>query len=59
MRKNYRQVRKQREQAKKVRQEEKQQRRTARLSVTSPAEATAAPEGDAVAAPDPILNGAS
>lgn len=57
MRKNYRQVRKQREQAKKVRQEEKQQRRTARLSATSPAATDAAPEGEAVATTDPILNG--
>ena len=52
MRKNYRQVRKQRELAKKVRHEEKQQRRTARLSGLTPAPDVGASEGDSVAAPD-------
>lgn len=52
MRKNYHQVRKQRELAKKVRQQEKQQRRTARLSAVAPTPAVAAPEDDPVAAPD-------
>jgi hypothetical protein len=53
MRKNYGQVRRQRELAKKARQQEKQQRRTARLT---PAASTADPavsadEGAAVAKP--------
>jgi hypothetical protein len=36
-RKNYQQMRKQKELAKKLRQQEKQQRRTARTDVTTPA----------------------
>ena len=52
MRKNYHQVRKQRELAKKVRQQEKQQRRAARLGAEAATPAVAAPEGDPVAAPD-------
>lgn len=59
MRKNYHQVRKQRELAKKVRQQEKQQRRTARLSAPAPAPAVGASEGDPVAASDAIVRGAS
>jgi hypothetical protein len=59
MRKNYHQVRKQRELARKVRQQEKQQRRTARLSAAAPTPAVATPEDDSVAAPDPILRGTS
>lgn len=59
MRKNYRQVRKQRELAKKVRQQEKQERRTARLNAAAPAPAAAAPEGDPVAASDATVDGAS
>jgi hypothetical protein len=54
MRKNYHQVRKQKELARKVRKEEKQQRRTARLSTAAPGPDTAAPEGEAVPAPDAI-----
>jgi hypothetical protein len=58
MRKNYHQVRKQRELAKKVRQQEKQQRRTARLdAATRPA--TAAPESDPVTVSDAIVRGTS
>lgn len=59
MRKNYHQVRKQRELARKVRQQEKQQRRTARVSAAAPTPAVATPEDDSVAAPEPILRGAS
>ena len=60
MRKNYHQVRKQRELARKVRQQEKQQRRSARLSGAAAATpAVAAPEGDSVAMPEPTLRGAS
>jgi hypothetical protein len=59
MRKNYHQVRKQRELAKKVRQQEKQQRRTARLSAAAPAPAVEASEGDPVPASDAIVRGAS
>jgi hypothetical protein len=59
MRKNYRQVRKQKELAKKVRHEEKQQRRTARLSATSPTPAVEPSEGEPVAASDTILDSAS
>lgn len=55
MRKNYQQVRKQRELAKKVRQQEKQQRRTARLSAAAPAPAAGASESDPVAAADAIV----
>lgn len=58
MRKNYHQVRKQRELARKVRQQEKQQRRTARVSAAAPTPAVATPEDDSVAAPEPILRGA-
>jgi hypothetical protein len=59
MRKNYHQVRKQRELARKVRQQEKQQRRSARLSAAAATPAVATPEDDSVAAPEPILRGAS
>lgn len=59
MRKNYRQVRKQRELAKKVRQQEKEQRRTARVSAAAPTPAIAAADGDPVAAPDATGGGAS
>jgi hypothetical protein len=59
MRKNYHQVRKQRELARKVRQQEKQERRTARLSTAAATPAAATPEDDSVAAPKPILRGAS
>lgn len=58
MRKNYHQVRKQRELARKVRQQEKQQRRTARLSTAAATPAVATPEDDSVAPPEPILRGA-
>ena len=59
MRKNYNQVRKQRELAKKARQQEKQQRRTARLSAAAPTPAVAASEADPVVASDAIVRGAS
>jgi hypothetical protein len=59
MRKNYQQVRKQRELAKKVRQQEKQQRRTARVSAAAPAPAVDASESDPAAAPDVIVREAS
>jgi hypothetical protein len=52
MRKNYHQVRKQRELTRKARQQEKQQRRTARPSAVAPTPAVAASDGDPVAAPD-------
>lgn len=58
MRKNYRQVRKQRELAKKVRQDEKEQRRAARLNATAPAAAAADAQGASAAAPEAILDGA-
>lgn len=58
MRKNYHQVRKQRELARKVRQQEKQQRRTARLGTVAPTPAVAAPEGDPTAAPNATGGGA-
>jgi hypothetical protein len=54
MRKNYHQVRKQKELAKKVRQQEKQQRRMARVSAVAPGPTVAASEGDPVAASDAI-----
>ncbi|HVN45512.1 MAG TPA: hypothetical protein VMT66_09665 [Steroidobacteraceae bacterium] len=59
MRKNYHQVRKQRELAKKARQQEKQQRRSARLSEAAPAPAVEAPESDPAAAFDAIVRGTS
>jgi hypothetical protein len=59
MRKNYHQVRKQRELARKVRQQEKQQRRSARLSTPAATPAAAAPEDASVAIPEPVLRGAS
>jgi hypothetical protein len=59
MRKNYQQVRKQKELAKKVRQQEKQQRRTARLNAAAPAPAVGAAESDPVTASDAIVRGAS
>ena len=58
MRKNYHQVRKQKELAKKVRQQEKQQRRMARLSAAAPPPAEAASESDPVAPSDEIVPGA-
>jgi hypothetical protein len=58
MRKNYHQVRKQRELARKVRQQEKQQRRSARLSAAAATPAVATPQDDSAAAPEPILRGA-
>jgi hypothetical protein len=59
MRKNYHQVRKQKELARKVRQQEKQQRRSARLSAAAATPAVATPEDDPATAPDPIVRGAS
>ena len=58
MRKNYHQVRKQRELAKKVRQQEKRQRRSARVGATAPAPAGAS-ESDPLAASDEIARGTS
>jgi hypothetical protein len=58
MRKNYHQVRKQRELAKKVRQQEKQQRRTARLGAAA-SPTVEAPESDPVAASDALVRGTS
>lgn len=58
MRKNYNQVRKQRELARKVRQQEKQERRTARLSAVAPTPGVAASEGDPAAAPNATGRGA-
>jgi len=60
MRKNYHQVRKQRELARKVRQQEKQQRRSDRVSARTATPADTAQENDSVAAPsDPTVRGAS
>ena len=59
MRKDYHQVRKQRELARKVRQQEKQERRLARTSAPAATPAAAAPEDDSVVAPDPLVRGAS
>jgi hypothetical protein len=59
MRKNYQQVRKQKEQARKVRQQEKEQRRSARLGAAAPAETGTTPEDVAVASPAPIVRDAS
>jgi soluble lytic murein transglycosylase-like protein len=65
MRKNYGQVRRQKELAKKVRQQEKQQRRTARLTTAAATEdpATpanpAAPQDEPVAVAKPIVGEAS
>jgi hypothetical protein len=59
MRKNYQQVRKQKELAKKVRQQEKQQRRAARVSAAAPAPAVEAPESEPVPASDAIGREAS
>jgi hypothetical protein len=58
MRKNYHQVRKQRELTRKVRQQEKQQRRSARLSAAAETPAVATPEDGSVPAPDTTLRGA-
>ena len=54
MRKNYHQVRKQRELAKKVRQQEKQQRRTARLGAATPT-AVETPESDPATVSDALV----
>lgn len=59
MRKNYSQVRKQRELAKKARQQEKQERRSARLGATGPAPATETPEAEPVTGSDGTVRGAS
>jgi hypothetical protein len=53
MRKNYHQVRKQRELARKTRQQEKEQRRSARQNPATENPAAVAPEDGSVAAPDP------
>lgn len=59
MRKNYSQVRKQRELAKKARQQEKQERRSARLAGAAPDPAAATPEADPITVSDGTLRGAS
>lgn len=59
MRKNYHQVRKQRELARKVRQQEKQQRRMARPSAGASSQIAATSEGDPVAASEEIVRGTS
>lgn len=59
MRKNYHQVKKQKELTRKARQQEKQQRRTARPNAAEPAPAVAASDADPVAAPDATGRGAS
>ncbi len=59
MRKNYHQVRKQRELAKKVRQQEKQQRRTARLSAATEPADVATPGDEAAAVTEPLAPDAS
>jgi hypothetical protein len=59
MRKNYGQVRRQRELAKKVRQQEKQQRRTARLTeAAAPADPQASEDRSATGT-KPLVRGAS
>jgi hypothetical protein len=58
MRKNYQQVRKQKELAKRARQQEKQQRRTARLNAAAPAPVAGAAESDSVAPSAAIVRGA-
>ena len=59
MRKNYHQVRKQRELAKKMRQQEKQQRRMARPSAVAPRQTVPTSQGDPVAASDAPVRGAT
>jgi len=59
MRKNYSQVRRQRELAKKVRQQEKQQRRTARLTPAAATADPATPQDEAAPAAKPIVHDAS
>src|SRR5579864_6492856 len=59
MRKNYGQVRRQKELAKKVRQQEKQQRRTARLTTAAATEDPAAPEEEPATVAKPIVHDAS
>ena len=59
MRKNYGQVRRQKELAKKVRQQEKLQRRTARLTPTAATAGPAPPEEEAATAAKPIVSDAS
>jgi hypothetical protein len=59
MRKNYGQVRRQRELAKKIRQQEKQQRRTARLTTAAAAADPAAPQDEPATVAKPIMHDAS
>jgi hypothetical protein len=59
MRKNYNQVRRQRELAKKVRHQEKQQRRTARLTTAVATADPAAPEDEPATVAKPIVRDAS
>ena len=59
MRKNYGQVRRQRELAKKVRQQEKQQRRAARLTVGAPTADPPPPEDRSATMTKPIVRDAS
>jgi hypothetical protein len=58
MRKNYSQVRRQKELAKKVRQQERQQRRTARLTTAAAAGNPVAPEAELATAAKPIVRDA-
>jgi len=59
MRKNYSQVRRQKELAKKVRQQERQQRRTARLTTAAAAEEPVAPEAEPGTAANAVVRDAS
>jgi hypothetical protein len=59
MRKNYDQVRRQRELAKRVRQQEKQQRRTARLTTAAATADAATPEDESATLAKPMVRDAS
>lgn len=59
MRKNYNQVRRQRELAKKVRQQEKQQRRAARLTTAAATADPATPADESGTVAKPIVRDAS
>jgi hypothetical protein len=59
MRKNYNQVRRQRELAKKARHQEKQQRRTARLTTAAATADPATPEDESATVAKPIVRDAS
>jgi hypothetical protein len=59
MRKNYSQVRRQKELAKKVRQQEKQQRRSARLTTVAATADPAAPQDEPATVAKPTVRDAS